>query len=101
MTAIDWIFEYTKERQRIRHLNANNPGLLGTFRQLLDVSQVWMVLVMTGLAVGLLAGCIDITSRWLADIKVGYCKSGVEGGKFYLNRSFCCWGYDGMDYRSY
>ncbi|EZF14815.1 hypothetical protein H112_05987 [Trichophyton rubrum D6] len=94
LTAIDWIFEYTKERQRIRHLNANNPGLLGTFRQLLDVSQVWMVLVMTGLAVGLLAGCIDITSRWLADIKVGYCKSGVEGGKFYLNRSFCCWGYD-------
>ncbi|EFE44888.1 hypothetical protein TRV_00329 [Trichophyton verrucosum HKI 0517] len=94
LTAIDWIFEYTKERQRIRHLNANNPGLLGTFRQLLDASQVWMVLVMTGLAVGLLAGCIDITSRWLADIKVGYCKSGVEGGKFYLNRSFCCWGYD-------
>ncbi|KAF3482736.1 chloride channel protein 3 [Arthroderma uncinatum] len=94
LTAIDWIFEYTKERQRIRHLNSNNPGLLGTFRHLLDASKVWLVLVMTGLAVGLLAGCIDIASRWLADIKVGYCRSGAEGGKFYLNRSFCCWGYE-------
>ncbi|KAK2814319.1 hypothetical protein FQN49_008223, partial [Arthroderma sp. PD_2] len=94
LTAIDWIFEYTKERQRIRHLNANNPGLLGAFRHLLDASKVWLVLVMTGLAVGLLAGCIDIASRWLADIKVGYCQSGAEGGKFYLNRSFCCWGYE-------
>ncbi|KAM5487990.1 chloride channel [Microsporum audouinii] len=94
LTAIDWIFEYAKERQRIRHLNANNPGLLGTFQQLLDASQVWLVLIITGLAVGLLAGCIDIASRWLADIKVGYCQSGMEGGKFYLNRSFCCWGYD-------
>src|SRR5699024_9553717 len=34
-------------------------------------------------------------SDWLADLKTGFCKNGEGGGKFYLNRSFCCWGHDG------
>ncbi|KAK2734584.1 hypothetical protein FQN57_001631 [Myotisia sp. PD_48] len=94
LTAIDWIFEYTKERQRIRHLNSSSPGVFGYVRRLLDASHIWIVLILTGLAVGLLAGCIDIASSWLADAKLGYCRAGTEGGKFYLNRSFCCWGYE-------
>lgn len=97
-TAIDWIFEYTKERQRIRHLQSNNPGILGHIRQLLDAGHIWVVLIVTGLAVGLLAACIDIASSWLADIKEGFCQTGDEGGRFYLNRTFCCWGYEGMNH---
>jgi chloride channel 3/4/5 len=92
MTAIDWIFEYTKERQRIRRLYSGSKGFLRQLRLLLDGSQVWLVLVATGVAVGILAACIDIASNWLGDIKTGYCQS---GGSFYLNKSFCCWGYDG------
>lgn len=92
MTAIDWIFEYTKERQRIRLLSSGSKGLWKQLRFLLDGSQVWLVLIATGIAVGILAACIDIASNWLGDIKTGYCKS---GGSYYLNKSFCCWGYDG------
>ena len=96
MTAIDWIFEYTKERQRLRVLYSSATGLVGYAQQLLDASQVWWVLIGTGLAVGILAACIDVASDWLGDLKTGYCKNGPGGGKFYLNKGFCCWGLEGM-----
>lgn len=95
MTAIDWVFEYTKERQRKRLLFSTGQGLLGHLRQILDGSHVWVVLIFTGISVGLLAAGIDIASDWLSDLKSGYCK-GEEGfGQFYLNRGFCCWGHEG------
>ncbi|OJD17176.1 hypothetical protein AJ78_02720 [Emergomyces pasteurianus Ep9510] len=96
LTAIDWIFEYSKERQRIRHLYASSKGLLGYVRKVLDASHIWVILIMTGIAVGVIAACIDIASNWLGDIKTGYCRAGGEGGQFYLNKSFCCWGYDDL-----
>ncbi|CAI4217994.1 unnamed protein product [Parascedosporium putredinis] len=40
LTAIDWIFEYTKERQRLRVLRSTASGLLGHIQLLLDASQV-------------------------------------------------------------
>ncbi|KAI4250594.1 MAG: hypothetical protein L6R40_000194 [Gallowayella cf. fulva] len=94
LTAIDWIFEYTKERQRLRFLYSQATGLLGNAQQLLDASQIWIVLVLTGLAAGILAAGIDIVSDWLGDLKTGYCKPGAGGGHFYLNKGFCCWGHE-------
>jgi chloride channel 3/4/5 len=94
LTAIDWIFEYNKERQRLRALASGAGGLLGYFRHLVDASQVWVVLLLTGITVGAIAAGINIASDWLGDLKQGFCSSGPEGGRFYLNRSFCCYGYD-------
>ncbi len=93
LTAIDWIFEYTKERQRLRVLYSSATGLLGYAQQFLDASQIWVILVLTGLAVGAVAACIDLTTDWLGDLKYGYCSS-IEGGAFYLSKGFCCLGYD-------
>lgn len=94
LTAIDWIFEYTKERQRLRYLSSQATNLLGHAQQILDASQIWIILVATGVAAGVLAACIDVASDWLGDLKTGYCKRSAEGGSFYLNRGFCCWGHD-------
>ncbi|KAF7935232.1 uncharacterized protein EAE97_008139 [Botrytis byssoidea] len=96
MTAIDWIFEYTKERQRLRTLYSNATGLVGYVQQLLDASQIWIVLVLTGLAAGAFAAGIDIVTDFLADLKTGYCRAGEDGGHFYLNKFFCCYGYDSV-----
>jgi chloride channel 3/4/5 len=96
LTAIDWIFEYTKERQRLRMLRSRASGWLGQMNQLWDASQIWLVLVATGVASGILASSINIVSNWLEDLKGGFCRHGRGGGKFYLNRSFCCWGLDGI-----
>ncbi|KAK3943072.1 H(+)/Cl(-) exchange transporter 3 [Diplogelasinospora grovesii] len=93
LTAIDWIFEYTKERQRLRVLYSSATGLVGYVKQFLDSSQVWIILVLTGLAVGALAAAIDVTTDWLGDMKFGYC-SNIDGGAFYLSKGFCCLGYD-------
>lgn len=94
LTAIDWIFEYTKERQRLRELLAGSKGIQGYAKQILDASHVWVVLVFTGLFVGIVAATITIASDWLGDIKTGYCRKGHGGGQFYLNKQFCCWGHD-------
>lgn len=94
LTAIDWIYEYTKERQRLRRLLALNSGFAGQLRQLFDASHVWVVLVATGISVGCVAAVINIASSWLGDLKTGYCKKGTGGGQFYLNKQFCCWGHD-------
>ena len=95
LTAIDWIFEYSKERQRLRYLYSQATGLLGQLQQLVDGSQVWIVLLGAGLLAGVLAAAIDIASDWLGDIKTGYCTGGTGGGAFYLNKGFCCWGHEG------
>ncbi|KAF2714616.1 chloride channel protein 3 [Pleomassaria siparia CBS 279.74] len=93
LTAIDWIFEYAKERQRLRHLYTSATGILGYIKQLLDVSQIWLILIAAGILSGGIAAFIDVASDWLGDLKTGYC-SNVDGdGRFYLNRGFCCWGY--------
>lgn len=94
LTAIDWIFEYTKERQRLRVLASSASGLFGYAQHLLDASQIWIILLLTGLTVGAIAAGIDITTDWLGDLKLGFCSSGPEGGQFYLSKGFCCYGYD-------
>ncbi|KAF1812656.1 chloride channel protein 3 [Eremomyces bilateralis CBS 781.70] len=94
LTAIDWIFEYSKERQRLRVLKSSANGLLGYLYLMGDASQIWLVLVATGIACGAIAAFIDITSNWLADVKGGFCSNVDAGGKFYLNEVFCCWGYE-------
>ncbi|KAF4551550.1 Voltage gated chloride channel-like protein 2 [Elsinoe fawcettii] len=105
MTAIDWIFEYAKERQRLRILKDNTSGLAGWFRQFGDSGQIWVVLVATGIAVGTIAAGIDVVSDWLGDAKTGFCSNVNAGGRFYLNKYFCCWGLDDfgkcLDWRSW
>ena len=92
LTAIDWIYEYNKERTRLRQLASNAPGLLGQAKLFADASQIWLILVATGLAVGGIAAAIDVASDWMGDLKQGVCSNVEDGGKFYLSRPFCCWG---------
>lgn len=92
LTAIDWIYEYSKERTRLRQLSANNPGVVGQLKLFADASHIWLILVATGVAVGGIAAAIDFVSDWLGDLKQGVCRNVENGGKFYLNRAFCCWG---------
>jgi chloride channel 3/4/5 len=97
LTAIDWIFEYAKERQRLRVLKASASGLIGQLRQFADHAQIWVVLIATGIAAGLVAAFIDVASDWLADLKGGVCGNVKYGGRFYLNQAFCCWGADRLE----
>lgn len=85
MTAIDWVFEYAKDRTRFKKLRTEGSWIAKLF----DACQVWLVLIWTGIASGIIAAAIDVTADWLADLKLGWCRSTL-----YLNREFCCWGED-------
>ncbi|KAF1983094.1 hypothetical protein K402DRAFT_397017 [Aulographum hederae CBS 113979] len=89
LTAIDWIYEYSRERKRQRDLPYQ-----GYLRQIWDTAEIWVLLVLTGAASGIIAGFIDVASDWAADLKTGYCSNVNEGGRFYLNKTFCCQHYD-------
>lgn len=91
MSAIDWQYEYSKERLRLQQLD-QTPGVYGKLIWFLDISHVWIVLIATGMSVAIVAAFIDIVSRWLADIKFGYCSD-----FFYLPKDFCCSGLDPQD----
>ncbi|KAK9323776.1 chloride channel [Lipomyces orientalis] len=91
LSAIDWIHEYQKERQR-EQVYQRQQGIWGKLKLLADSSEIWVILIATGVAVGVIAAGIDIVSNWLGDIKFGYCKS-----SFYLSQAFCCWGVDEKD----
>jgi chloride channel 3/4/5 len=95
LTAIDWIFEYAKERQRLRILHGSAKGISGYVLQIADASQIWGVLIATGIAAGTIAAFIDVASGWLGDIKAGVCGNVETGGRFYFPKEFCCWGVDG------
>lgn len=97
LTAIDWIYEYAKERTRLQHLAANSTGLVGQIKLAADASQVWWILVAAGITVGAIAAGIDVASDWLGDLKTGICSNVEEGGRFYLNKVFCCWGAASLD----
>lgn len=84
--AIDWQQEFKADRLSHNYIS-NLKGWKGKAVMLYDTSHVWLVLVASGLVVGVVAAMMNIVSQWLGDIKFGYCRTG-----FYLKRDFCCLG---------
>lgn len=91
LTAIDWQYEYEKERLRVDQVD-QKPGIYGSILRFLDDSHIWIVLILTGISVAFVSAFTDIVSRWLADVKFGHCV-----GAFYLPKDFCCSGIDPND----
>lgn len=86
LSSIDWIQEYARERRRKLGL-AEDQTLNGKTLRVIDQSQTWIIISLTGIAVGVLAAIIDILSLYLGDLKEGHCSP-----SFWKSKSFCCWG---------
>ncbi|MBE3049204.1 hypothetical protein IMZ48_43245 [Candidatus Bathyarchaeota archaeon] len=80
-------------RQRVRRrevaglYNHGPPGIRQRLWVTYDAISGWLVITLIGVAIGLNAALLSVITEWLADFKLGYCKTA-----FYLNESFCCWG---------
>ncbi|KAG0142283.1 hypothetical protein CROQUDRAFT_50533 [Cronartium quercuum f. sp. fusiforme G11] len=85
-TTIDWAYEDRKERARVEVLSMRS-GLGGLAGRLVETSAPWFIVVLIGLAIGLVAGCLDVLADWLGDLRAGRC-----GYAFYLNKNSCCSG---------
>ncbi|SPN99576.1 related to chloride channel [Cephalotrichum gorgonifer] len=94
-TTIDWVQDAAREqaRQRVRRrevaglYDRGSPGLRQRLLVTYDAIQGWLVITLIGAAIGLNAALLSVITEWLADFKLGYCKTA-----FYLNENFCCWG---------
>ncbi|KAK3339187.1 chloride channel, partial [Neurospora tetraspora] len=95
--ATDWVQDAAREQLRRKARRKRNAGLwdAGRFdwrhriRESYDAAQGWIVVTIIGAAIGVNAAFLNIITEWLADIKLGHCKTA-----FYLNENFCCWGED-------
>jgi chloride channel 3/4/5 len=48
-------------------------------------SQSWILILLTGITIGLIGGWIDLASAWLTDTRLGYCKN-----QWYVSKKVCC-----------
>uniref|UniRef100_A0A8C9TPH7 Chloride channel protein n=1 Tax=Scleropages formosus TaxID=113540 RepID=A0A8C9TPH7_SCLFO len=86
--TIDWVREKCKDRERHRKINSKKKESAWEFtKSLYDAWSGWLVVTLTGLASGALAGVIDIAADWMNDLKEGVCLSAL-----WFNHEQCCWG---------
>lgn len=96
-TTIDWVQDAAREQLRRKARRKRQAGRFDNGRydwrhriqESYDAAQGWIVVTIIGAAIGLNAAFLNIITEWLADIKLGHCKTA-----FYLNEDFCCWGED-------
>ncbi|GAA5920641.1 hypothetical protein JCM1841_006972 [Sporobolomyces salmonicolor] len=86
--SIDWTSEYARERSRVQLLNSVQ-GLRGAGLRIWDQAKPWLVVVLTGMATGVVASCLDILSAWLSDLRLGACRD-----MWWMSRGLCCAGLD-------
>ncbi|KAH9172986.1 Cl-channel protein [Lactarius sanguifluus] len=84
--TIDWWHEDASERERWKGM-VSQHGLRGLVSPLIDVTQLWFVMILTGICVGLAGGWLDILVMWLSGLREGRCTRG-----FLWNQVECCVG---------
>ncbi|CAI5758878.1 unnamed protein product [Candida verbasci] len=88
--TIDWVEdELDEQKQRILKIRTIHSQSINFKDKILPQIQNWVILAIMGIIIGLIAGCLNIITSWLSNIKTGHCSS-----NFYLNQAFCCWGYE-------
>ncbi|XP_036169025.1 H(+)/Cl(-) exchange transporter 3 isoform X9 [Myotis myotis] len=86
--TIDWVREKCKDRERHRRINSKKKESAWEMtKSLYDAWSGWLVVTLTGLASGALAGLIDIAADWMTDLKEGICFNAL-----WYNHEQCCWG---------
>ncbi|KAI0339618.1 Cl-channel protein [Trametopsis cervina] len=85
-STIDWQREEAAERERKRDAHSSRRG---SVRRILDSARVWLVMVCTGVSIGVTGAWLDVLVRWLGDLREGRCAYG-----FFYNQVTCCSGLD-------
>jgi chloride channel 3/4/5 len=62
-STIDWLHEDASERERNQRLRSQE-GVRGLVMPLVEATSMWLVVVLTGIGVGLTGACLDILVKW-------------------------------------
>lgn len=86
--SIDWLRELTRDKGRHARIERQSKSghIKEKIKSIFDKSSGWLVVLIIGGSAGCCAGIVDITTKWLADIKLGVCN-----GSMFLNQEQCCW----------
>jgi len=63
--TIDWIHEENLERERTYALQSQE-GVRGILLPILDSAKMWLIVVMTGVAIGFAGAWLDVLVKWYA-----------------------------------
>ncbi|KAJ7460664.1 Cl-channel protein [Mycena latifolia] len=85
-STIDWLREEAAERERT-HIQRSQHGVRGLLLPWFDAAQMWLVVILTGIGIGLTGGWLDVLVKWLGDLREGRCSYG-----FFYNQVACCSG---------
>lgn len=88
-TTIDWVEDQLANHKESLHRSRTARHFTSFRTRFLSFAMNWLVLAGMGIAIGLIAGCLNIITAWLGSLRFGYCSNG-----FYLSKAFCCWGQD-------
>lgn len=80
-STIDWI----KDRRRDKIAKSRNLIGHSYYRVLFDSVRGYLLIVLIGICIGLVASQINSLSAWLTDVKSGYCINA-----WYLSKRLCC-----------
>ncbi len=64
-STIDWLREEAAERERKRAMRSQR-GLHGLLALVLDSAGMWLVIILTGVGVGVLGAWLDVLVKWYA-----------------------------------
>ncbi|RWS17995.1 H(+)/Cl(-) exchange transporter 3-like isoform X1 [Dinothrombium tinctorium] len=85
--TIDWQRDIARDRMRHRSiLKRKNDSIIELIKGTHDAWSGWLCVFFVGIALGTVAGIIDIGAGWMKDLKEGICPAAP-----YLNREQCCW----------
>lgn len=83
-STIDWLQQDAAERERNQALRSQ-AGVRGILIPMLEASRMWLIVIVTGIGIGLTGASLDILVKWLGDIREGRCSRG-----FFYNQVTCC-----------
>ncbi|KAF8308326.1 hypothetical protein DL93DRAFT_2171178 [Clavulina sp. PMI_390] len=86
--TIDWLQEHAMENAR-KHKNRNLRGAARLSVTLAEAFQIFVIVAVTGVGVGVVGGWLDILIHWLNDLRSGRCVSGIT-----FTELSCCSGLD-------
>ncbi|KIK08951.1 hypothetical protein K443DRAFT_671998 [Laccaria amethystina LaAM-08-1] len=87
-SSIDWLHEEAAERERDHALHSQ-AGVRGALLPAIESARMWVVVIVTGMGIGMAGAWLDVLVKWLGDLREGRCSYG-----FFYNSVACCSGLD-------
>ncbi|KAJ3732092.1 Cl-channel protein [Lentinula guzmanii] len=87
-SSIDWLHEEALERER-DYVKKSQKSIRSLLSIWADSARVWLVVVATGIGIGVAGAWLDVLVKWLGDLREGRCQAG-----FFYNQVSCCSGLD-------